>query len=191
LEEQLMAKFDVDDFVAECRAALAESKPQLAVKEVLERALSSSSAVADVLAREEGGLNPLHHAPDLTIANVVWVPNMSLYPHDHNMWAVIGIYAGAEDNHFYRRSDGTIVESGVKTVSAGDQLVMGDDVIHSVTNPLGKFSGAMHVYGGDFFGAKRHEWDPETLEERPWSAENTQRAFDEATAAYEARESSA
>jgi hypothetical protein len=26
-------------------------------------------------------------------------------------------------------------------------------------------TGAIHVYGGDFFGAERSEWDPETLKE--------------------------
>ena len=28
----------------------------------------------------------------------------ALYPHDHRMWAAIGIYAGQEDNAFYRRT---------------------------------------------------------------------------------------
>ena len=29
---------------------------------------------------------------------------MALNPHDHRMWAVIGMYGGQEDNAFYRRS---------------------------------------------------------------------------------------
>jgi hypothetical protein len=36
-------------------------------------------------------------------------------------------------------------------------------IIHSVTNPIRRLTGAIHVYGGDFFHAERSEWDPETL----------------------------
>jgi len=34
-----------------------------------------------------------------------------------------------------------------------------------VTNPIGKLTGAVHVYGGDFFAAPRSEWDAETPRE--------------------------
>jgi predicted metal-dependent enzyme (double-stranded beta helix superfamily) len=36
-------------------------------------------------------------------------------------------------------------------------------MIHSVTNRLGRLTAAIHVYTGDFYGAKRSDWDPETL----------------------------
>ena len=29
---------------------------------------------------------------------------MALYPHEHRMWAVIGMYGGQEDNAFFRRA---------------------------------------------------------------------------------------
>ena len=41
---------------------------------------------------------------ELTVLHVVWAPRMTIYPHDHRMWAAIGIYAGQEDNSFFRRS---------------------------------------------------------------------------------------
>ena len=43
---------------------------------------------------------------------------------------------------------------------------LGKDIIHSVTNPLGKLTGALHVYGGDFLKQEREEWDDETLRAR-------------------------
>ena len=49
--------------------------------------------------------------------------------------------------------------------------------MHGVTNPLGSFTGAIQIYGGDFFGAARSEFDPETLEERPFDIEKAKRAF--------------
>ena len=49
-----------------------------------------------------------------------------------------------------------------------------------VVNPLGRFTGAIHVYGGDFFGMPCSEWAPDTLEERPFDAERARRAYAEA-----------
>jgi predicted metal-dependent enzyme (double-stranded beta helix superfamily) len=53
-------------------------------------------------------------------------------------------------------------------------------VIHSVANPLRRFTGAIHVYGGDFFATPRSEWDPETRVERPYDVERARATFREA-----------
>ena len=42
-----------------------------------------------------------------------------------------------------------------------------EDAFHSVTNPLQRFTGGIHIYGGDFFNTARSQWDPETPEEEP------------------------
>ncbi len=163
--------FDVDALVADCVAARGESEPRLAVRSALERALAEPGAVADALRPTEGGLTMLHHAPDLTVIHIVWAPGMQLYPHDHRMWAAIGIYAGREDNAFFRRdpeAPGRIVESGGKDVGVGDVLLLGDDVVHAVTNPDRKLTGAIHVYGGDFVNQPRSQWGPGPREERPY-----------------------
>lgn len=57
---------------------------------------------------------------------------------------------------------------------------MGRDIIHSVINAIPRLTGAIHVYGGDFFAAERNEWDPETLNEQRWDAERAVRRFEEA-----------
>jgi predicted metal-dependent enzyme (double-stranded beta helix superfamily) len=53
-------------------------------------------------------------------------------------------------------------------------------VIHSVVNPLPRLTGALHVYGGDFFAMHRSEWDSETLREERFDADKAVRRFDEA-----------
>ena len=70
--------------------------------------------------------------------------------------------------------------AGAKALGEGDTDPMGRDLIHSVTNPIPRLTGAIHVYGGDFFGAERSEWDPETLVEQRWEAERSARRFEEA-----------
>ena len=42
---------------------------------------------------------------------------------------------------------------------------------------IGRVTGAIHVYGGDFFAAKRSEWDPESLQEKPYDVDKAMRLF--------------
>ncbi len=173
--------FELDRFMADCRAALNEHSPQLAMREIVARVMAHPSDVEQALGTpHEGKFVTLYHAPDLTILNLIWAPGMSIYPHDHRMWAVIGLYGGREDNTFYRRSPRGLEKAGGKRLEATDTVILGEKVIHAVTNPLSQFTGAIHVYGGDFFAAPRSEFDPETFEERPYDADKVKRLFREA-----------
>ena len=60
-----------------------------------------------------------------------------------------------------------VVALGAETIKAGETLSFDKSAIHSVHNPLDTFTGAIHVYGGDFLDTDRSEWDPETLSEQP------------------------
>jgi predicted metal-dependent enzyme (double-stranded beta helix superfamily) len=173
--------FDVDAFISECLAANAESEPRLAIKEVLERAVARPGEVADALPPTRAEIGRLHVSPELTILKVVWTPGMTLWPHDHRMWASIGIYAGGEDNAFYRRglSGSGLDASGGRELRPADTVLLGAETIHSVTNPTEQHAGAIHIYGGDFFATPRSEWDADTGEERPYDVEGTLRYFEE------------
>jgi predicted metal-dependent enzyme (double-stranded beta helix superfamily) len=175
--------FDIDRLVADCREALVEDEPHRAVREVVERAVAEPGPVADALAPTEGGIGLLHHAPDLTVIHVVWAPGMRIYPHDHRMWAVIGIYAGQEDNEFFRRDGSdrpTLTPSGGKELRESEVLVLGSEAIHSVANPLASLTAAIHVYGGDFVNEPRSQWGPGPMEERPYDLDEARLEFDKA-----------
>jgi hypothetical protein len=47
------------------------------------------------------------------------------------------------------------------------------------------FTGAIHVYGGDFFDTPRSEWTPDTLVERPFDIERARQAYAEANARWD------
>ncbi len=179
--------FDLDRFITDCREAVAADPSHKAAREIVARAVSDPGGVLKGLGEPaQAGVNKLYHAPDLTILNVVWGPHMTIVPHNHLMWAVIGIYTGREDNIFWRRlpGDGRHIEAaGAKSLGPGDAEPLGRDIIHTVTNPLGRLTGAIHVYGGDFFTAPRSEWDPETLSERPFDMEKNIRLFEAANRA--------
>jgi len=161
-------RMDVDRFVADCVAANKETDAQAAVNEVLARAVSTPGAVLAALGDpDKAGLNVLLSSPSLTIFAATWTPQMNLMPHDHLMWANIGIYTGREDNIFWKRTSGGIEAFGADALFVKDTAALPDDALHSVTNPLQRFTGGIHIYGGDFFDTTRSQWNPETLEEEP------------------------
>jgi len=158
--------FDRERFVEDCVAANREGESQAAVREVLARAVSDHAAVLAALGVPRmAGMDVLHRSPSLTIFAAKWAPQMNLVAHDHRLWALIGIYTGREDNIFWRRTADGIQAVGAEVLFAGDVGVLGADAIHSVTNPLPRFTAGIHIYGGDFFDTPRSQWDAETLAE--------------------------
>jgi predicted metal-dependent enzyme (double-stranded beta helix superfamily) len=177
--------FELEAFIEECRAAVAGGDAQAAVRELVARAVSDPEPLARALGDpEHAGVHVLHRGADMTIIHFVWAPWMSIKPHTHEMWSVVGIFSGREDNVFWRRKPKTIEAAGARSLGRGDVTVLGHDIIHSVVNPIGKRTRAIHVYGGDFFAppTPRSEWDHESLVERPWDMEDTRRLFREAEA---------
>jgi predicted metal-dependent enzyme (double-stranded beta helix superfamily) len=180
--------FEVDAFVTECEAALPDPQPALAIKELLLRAVTRPNEIDAALGPvTKGGMRTLYRSSALTVLQFIWPPAVRLFPHDHRMWAGIGIYGGREDNTFFRRTPGDIEVSGGKQLQAGDVTLLGEDVIHSVANPSRSYTAAIHVYGGDYFGKKRSQWDLDTLEERPFDAEAVRRLLNEADHAAKQR----
>jgi len=161
-------KVNIDHFVADCIEASKETDPQGAIKEVLARAMSTPRAMLTALGEpREAGINVLHRSETLTMFNATWTPRMNLMPHNHLMWALIGIYTGREDNILWRKTPENIEGFGARALFEGDVAALPVDVIHSVTNPLLRFTGGVHIYGGDFFQTTRSQWDPETRAEQP------------------------
>jgi predicted metal-dependent enzyme (double-stranded beta helix superfamily) len=179
--------FDLDSFLAACREAAADAEPRRAIRDVLQRAMAAPGAVADAMRPDRGRLAVLHQSDDVTVLHVVWPPGMMLYPHDHRMWAMIGIYAGQEDNTFYRRAEHdrtTLVESGGKALRTGDVVTLGVDTIHAVANPTNVLTGAIHIYGGDFVNEPRSQWGPGPLRERPYDMAQATQQFEAANEAW-------
>ena len=176
--------FDPDRFIEDLKAAYAEDPSHKAVREVAAGAVSDPGQVLKGLGEPvRAGVHKLYHAPDFTILNVVWGPYMTLMPHNHNMWAVIAVYTGREDNIFWRRvkddPDGRIEAAGAAALAVKDAVQLGSDIIHSVTNPIPRLTGAIHIYGGDFFETPRSEWDPETLHEGRYDVPKNMALFEQ------------
>ena len=182
---------DLDRLLADSIDAATDSTPERAVREVVSRAVSEPDDLRRALGEPiKAEIQRLYVSDNLTVLNVIWAPLMTLLPHNHNMWALIGVYCGRENNIFWRRHDegeGAVIEAaGAKSFGPGVANPLGRDIIHSVTNPTARFTGAIHVYGGNFFQEPRSEWDPEHLTERPFDPQRNMKRFEQANALWAA-----
>ena len=174
---------DKDRFIEDCRNAIRSSESVAEIRDIVARAVSDPAQVLRALGEPtRSGVETLYRSPELTILNLSWGPQMVIRPHDHRMWAVIGIYGGTEQNTFFRRSGQGLEQHGTKELAARQTIALAPTIIHGVVNPLDSITSAIHVYGGDFFATPRSEWDPQTLTERPYEMAHTLKAFEDANA---------
>jgi predicted metal-dependent enzyme (double-stranded beta helix superfamily) len=177
--------FKPDQFISDCISAVSNDHEERVIRELLTDAMADTQSVRQALGEpRRAEIQKMYVSDSLTVINVIWAPGMTLMPHNHNMWAIIGVYAGREDNIFWRRVEGNeqglIEAAGARSLGPGDVQPLGRNIIHSVTNPTSIFTGAIHVYGGDFFATERSEWDPEALQEHPYDIEKNLRKFEDA-----------
>lgn len=94
--------FNKDKFIQDCINAASKGKES--IREIMAEAVSDTAGIISELGEpKHAGIQTLYRSPNLTIINFVWAPYRSLFPHDHQMSTVIGIYSGREDNIFWRR----------------------------------------------------------------------------------------
>ena len=177
--------FQRERFIEDCRQAANDG--QRAIQDLVADAVSDpQDVIAELGEPSEACIQKLYCGTDLTIVNVVWAPFMSVMPHNHEIWAVIGVYRGAEDNIFWRRlEDGTVEAAGAKALREGEVLPLGPDVVHSVTNPVDELTAAIHVYGGDLYEIGRMEWDAQDLTPHSHTTSRTLEVFAEANRRFQ------
>src|SRR5260370_39951550 len=91
-------------FTADCRTARAADRSSKTICEVVKRAVSDPAGLLRSLGEpDRAGIKEIYRSPDLSILNVVWAPRMMVMPHNHHMWAVIGVYGGREGSILWRR----------------------------------------------------------------------------------------
>lgn len=172
--------FDIETFILDCQDALKSESPIPEIEKILKESLSEPSAVKEVLnPAPQASYSPLYVSDELTILHFIWAPKMTMPLHNHNMWAVVGVYEGREDHIFWRENpDGTLRAAGAASIAAGETLFMGEPAIHSVTNPTSLFTGGIHIYGGNFYQTPRNGWDTLSLEKRILDSETNQAIFE-------------
>lgn len=155
--------FSIDQLVADCLEAVRSEgrSGSSAVREVIQRTVSDPGVIDDAIGSAAAlpVFSIWHNDDELTVLHVVWPPEVDLFAHDHKTWAAIGLYGGREDNRLFRvLPEGDLELRSTRTLRGGDTVLLGDDAVHAVANPSSKWTGAIHVYGGDYFRSGRRMW---------------------------------
>lgn len=160
--------------IEKCKGALESPDPQSSVEAILLDAAKDPAIVEAISARV--GLTSLedlviHRSEDLTLLAVALPPGFSAAPHNHNLWSVVSVCVGQEDNQFFERDGDGLKRTGEASVVAPGVLSNDADVIHAIRNPLHTPLLVLHAYGGDLLATPRSNWDPETHKEIPYDWE--------------------
>ena len=160
--------------VERCQRALEGPDPQSSVAAILLEA-AKDPAVAEAISNRTEFANledlAIHRSQRLTLLAGALPPGFSAGPHNHNLWSVVSVCAGQEDNQFFERDGEGLRQKGAASVIAPGVLANDADVIHAISNPLDAPLVVLHAYGGDLFATPRSHWDPETHEEIPYEWE--------------------
>ncbi|MGH8235265.1 MAG: hypothetical protein ACREPU_13875 [Rhodanobacteraceae bacterium] len=116
--------FNKDQLIADCQAALHEEQPVSAVREIVAHAISDPAALTKEFgAPNNGDVQAILRSTELTIINALWPVGQIVMPHEHALWAVVGVYSGREDNILWRRikddPDGRIKPIGALSLGEG------------------------------------------------------------------------
>lgn len=158
---------DLDKFVADCKAALAEDDPTVAVESLVREVIAEPEALHAAFGERVTGKSLrdriVFHDDSLTVLQIATVPGLQSPVHNHNMWAVIGVYEGEEYNAFFEETADGLQQTGERLLKKGDIAVLGPETIHAINNPIDRNSNAIHVYGGDLVAREgRSMWNPRT-----------------------------
>jgi predicted metal-dependent enzyme (double-stranded beta helix superfamily) len=148
------------DLIGACREAARGATPSSDVAEVVEAFLHQPHLRGKVGDGNRSTYEALYRGEDILVLHGVVPPTPApVAPHDHRMWAVIGVYQGQEHNELFARTqDGGLETVDRFTVAAGEARILSPQTIHSVQAGTESYLGAVHVYGGDLFGTPRSTW---------------------------------
>jgi predicted metal-dependent enzyme (double-stranded beta helix superfamily) len=151
---------DVTELVDACREAAGSATPTRDVSELVAAFVHQPNLSSLLGAADRSTYEALYRGEDILVLHGVVPPTPApVSPHDHRMWAVIGVYQGLENNELFVRADSGGLESVDRfTVGVGDVRILDASTIHSVQAHGDRYLGAIHVYGGDLFGTPRSTW---------------------------------
>lgn len=151
---------DLNELIEACRDVAGGDTPTRDVGELVADFLHQPDISGLLGDGDRSTYQALYRGEDILVLHGVVPPTPApVAPHDHRMWAVIGVYQGLEQNELFVRNDGGGLDTVDRfTVAAGEVRTLDPSTIHSVQASGDRYLGAIHVYGGDLFGTPRSTW---------------------------------
>jgi predicted metal-dependent enzyme (double-stranded beta helix superfamily) len=151
---------DLSELIEGCREVAGGDTPTRDVAELVAGFLHQPDLPRLLGDGDRSTYEALYRGEDILVLHGVVPPTPApVAPHDHRMWAVIGVYQGLEQNELFVRDEGSGLETVDRfAVAAGEVRTLDPSTIHSVQARGDRYLGAIHVYGGDLFGTPRSTW---------------------------------
>ena len=167
--------FDLDDFVAAVRRAIAGHDAVPAVRALMQNAFEYPESIRTAMAGYDGEETILYEDDNVSIQYNGFFPGNHVPPHDHQTDVIIGVYEGGETNHFYRVTERGLERTASRQVAPGDVMPMGPQAIHSVETTNAVPSRGIHVYFARLCETERWLYDWSTGEAFPFTDEHYDR----------------
>ena len=164
-----MHPFDLDDFVRAIRAAAADPEAASKVRTVMEQAFRHPDAIHTAMRGFSGEGEVLFEDETVSIWYCGFDPHTHIPPHDHQTTATIGLYAGAENNHFYQAGIDELEHKSTRCLQPGDVIAFGPQTIHSVETADDAPSYGIHVYLAPLSKVERSLFDWESGVAKPFT----------------------
>ena len=160
MSENQSQPFNLQSLVEELKIASQGVAPLKDVQLIMDRAFNDPASIRDQMpAFEEDEIN-LYEDDAISIWHCRFLPGTPVPPHDHQMSAIIGVYAGTERNCFYTtETEETVTLSGHTDMEPGDILKFTPTSIHSVECISDEPSCGIHVYFGPLSKIDRSLFD--------------------------------
>jgi len=167
-----MADFELNAFVQQLRTAAVEDEPVKRVRELMTDAFRDPASIAAAMPEFDQDDEILFEDDTVSIWFVRFAPGLHVPPHDHQTTATIGVYEGAEDNHFYLREAGRLVHKSSRRVAPGEVIALKPEGIHSVEAADNLQCCGIHVYLAKLTTIERSLFDWDSGVAIPYTDEN-------------------
>ena len=167
-----MAEFNLEQFLQRLRTAALEPDPVKSVRACMNEAFCDPRAILAAMPEYDNDDEILFEDESVSIWFVRFQPGLHVPPHDHQTTATIGVYDGAEDNHFYLREDGGLQHKSTRRVQPGEVIAIKPDGIHSVEAANGEPCCGIHVYLAALTKIERSLFDWDSGEAIVYTDEN-------------------
>jgi 3-mercaptopropionate dioxygenase len=106
----------------------------------------------------------------LSLFSLVVPPGAMTPVHDHLAWGLVGLYAGSQDEEFYRAGRGRLELTRRRPLNVGDfyALLPPRNDVHRVRTTSTVTSVSVHLLANDTGCVLRHTYDEKTGEARPF-----------------------
>ncbi len=163
MSDSKTTSFNLDGFVEMLKAIRLETEPVTRIKSIMDEAFRYPVTIRDSMPSFKADETTLFEDDKISIWHCRFNPETPIPPHDHQMPAIIGVYAGIERNCFYKlETEEKISLSGHTDIGPGQVIKIAPTAIHSVECISVEPSCGIHVYFGPLTKIDRSLFDLKT-----------------------------